>query len=72
MGDAQALKDRARFEVDRLTALGRDRELSQAESLLLERAIHDADGRPYPKGLTRALVRHGIKRDMARFGRPAS
>jgi hypothetical protein len=47
-----------------LDAIGRGRAPDPVESLLLERSILLADGKRIPHGLTRALARHGIKRDM--------
>ncbi|MEA3043013.1 MAG: hypothetical protein QOH47_851 [Sphingomonadales bacterium] len=63
----RAAATRAQYELDRLTEIGRARELTPAESYLLERSICGLDGKRYPRGLTRALARHGIKRDMSRY-----
>jgi hypothetical protein len=57
---------------DRLDAASRERELTQAESLLLERTIRLMERQRLPANLTRELARHGIKRDMRHFsGRSA-
>jgi hypothetical protein len=55
-----------------LDAISRQRALTYAESLELEREITFASGQKLPKGLTRALARQGIKRRMQRFNPPAS
>lgn len=61
-------KGAARLEMEGLSRLERFRRLSEGESLRLERCICILDDRPFPHGLTRALARYGIKRDMRRFG----
>lgn len=53
--------------ISELEAISRRRVLTDAESLLLERAILHNEGKRLPRGLTRALARRGIKRDMRRF-----
>jgi hypothetical protein len=57
----------ARAIADELDRLSRERELTKAESLLLERSLLIVDGRRVPPGLTKALARHGVKRDMRRY-----
>ena len=47
-------------ELDRIS---RERVLSPAESLELEREVARVDGGRMPYGLTKALARHGIKRN---------
>ena len=69
---AEAIRQRkaaAAREVERLEALSRLRALDDRESLLLERAIYDADGKRHPSGFTRLLARHGIKRDLDQYRR---
>jgi hypothetical protein len=53
--------------VEVLNAISRTRSLDESESLLLERSLLLMDGKRIPPGLTRALTRHGIKRDMRRY-----
>jgi hypothetical protein len=53
--------------IETLELVGKERALSQTESLLLERSILLQDGKRIPRGLTKALTRRGIKRDMRRF-----
>ena len=50
-----------------LDALSRQRALTDAESLELERELRFANGENLPKGLQRALARRGVKRRMQRF-----
>jgi hypothetical protein len=50
-----------------LDAISRQRALTDAESLELEREIRFANGERLPQGLTRALARRGVKRGMQRF-----
>lgn len=57
-------------ELERLDAISRERELTYTESLRLEREVHFEAHRKLPKGLTRALARRGVKRDMSRFRKP--
>lgn len=52
-----------------LDALSRTRSLTETESLELEREVLHAAGKRLPPGLTRALARHGVKRDMDRFNK---
>lgn len=54
-------------EFDRLDALSRQRKLTPAESLLLERTIRLMERQRLPAGLTKELARLGVKRDMRHF-----
>lgn len=55
--------------ITQLDEISRQRALTYAESLELEREIRFANGEKLPRGLTRALARRGVKRRMARFNR---
>jgi biotin synthase-like enzyme len=55
-------------EIERLDKLSRERVLTEAESILLERhlsRVHRKSGRA-PLGSTRELAMHGIKRGVAK------
>lgn len=50
--------------IETLDQISKTRELMRVESLLLERSILLMDGKRIPPGLTKALARLGVKRDM--------
>lgn len=54
-----------------LDEISRRRALTQTESLLLERSILLQNGEKLPAGLTKALARRGIKRNMTIFAQRA-
>lgn len=54
-----------------LDEISRRRALTQTESLLLERSILLEKGEKLPAGLTKALARRGVKRNMSVFAQRA-
>ena len=56
------VRNKAKLQIEYLDNLSKQRELTLAESLLLERAIALDKGRRTPRGLDRELARWGIGR----------